>query len=55
VSSLGGLSTKARNTICAIICKFRKLNPETAKIFYDVKQSDLSIYDCACNDFRPAI
>ncbi|KAG9008592.1 hypothetical protein FRB93_006511 [Tulasnella sp. JGI-2019a] len=45
IEALGNIGQMNMDRIAKIICKNRKLTPENAQLFYDVKRRDLTLYD----------
>lgn len=46
VEALGDIGSINLDKVCKIICKSRRLTPETATLFYDVDRRELEMYDC---------
>lgn len=51
VDQLGCLEDRTLEKVCKIICKNRRLTPETATLFYSAENTVLALYDCTseCN------
>lgn len=46
VEDLGEIGSVNRDRICQIVCKNRELTAETVKLFLDVQNESLTLYDC---------
>lgn len=46
VEQLGDIGSINMDKVCRIICKGRRLTPETAPLFYSVERDSLDMYDC---------
>lgn len=46
VEALGDIGSINLDKVCKIICKSRRLTPETAKLFYSTERTELVMYDC---------
>lgn len=48
VDALGDIGSVNMSKVCKIICKSRRLTPETATLLYSVDRTELTMYDCTC-------
>lgn len=46
MDALGDIGAINLDKVCKIICKSRRLTPETAKLLYSVDRTELAMYDC---------
>ncbi|TXT08974.1 hypothetical protein VHUM_02448 [Vanrija humicola] len=46
VDALGDIGSVNMGKVCKIICKSRRLTPETATLLYSVDRTELTMYDC---------
>jgi DNA repair protein RAD7 len=46
VEDLGEIGEVNKDRVCQIVCKNRELTGETVKLFLDVKNESLTLYDC---------
>lgn len=47
VEAFGDLSGDSRDKIAKIICRNRKLNNSTARLFYEPTATEITLYDCS--------
>lgn len=52
MDALGDIGAINLDKVCKIICKSRRLTPETAKLLYSVDRTELAMYDCTSKLFN---